>query len=404
MGGPTFNATVSGNGEPGVRGTSTGGFGVTGVSNSSLGVYGESIAGVGVAGYSFTDTGVVGQQGGTAPGAPHSAGVAGTSGDGYGVAGYSDIHTGVYGECITGRDVGGIGVHGVAPHVSLLDIGVKGEGLTGVQGEGQTGVFGVGSTGPGVAGASNGSPGVSGSSSGDNGVRGDFIGPFGSGVLGSGVLGVNMSREGFGVYGLSNAAHPLNLPTVGGRWGAAVFGQNTVNGLAGYFQGDVTVIGTLSKSGGGFMVDHPLDPANRCLSHSFVESPDMMNVYNGNVSTDDEGNAMVELPGYFEALNRDFRYQLTPIGEFAQAIVAEEVRDNRFRIKTDRPSVRVSWQITGIRQDAWAKAHRIEVDVEKPEDQRGRYLAPAEHDQPPTAGIFHMEEPSASEEIETDQD
>ena len=86
--------------------------------------------------------------------------------------------------------------------------------------------------------------------------------------------------------------------------------------------------------------------------HSFVESPpDMMNVYDGNVSTDADENASVELPGYFEALNRDFRYQLTVIGEFAQAVVAEEVRDNRFRMKTDKPNVRLSWQITGIRQD-----------------------------------------------------
>jgi hypothetical protein len=152
------------------------------------------------------------------------------------------------------------------------------------------------------------------------------------------------------------------------------------------------------------MIDHPLDPANRYLSHSFVESPDMMNVYNGNVSTDADGNATVELPDYFEALNRDFRYQLTPIGEFAQAIVAEEVRDNRFKIKTDKPNVLVSWQITGIRQDAWANAHRIEVDVEKSEDQRGKYLTPREHGQPAAAGIFHMEEPPASEETETDRD
>jgi hypothetical protein len=130
----------------------------------------------------------------------------------------------------------------------------------------------------------------------------------------------------------------------------------------------------------------------------------MMNMYNGNVSTDAEGNATVDLPSYFEALNRDFRYQLTPIGEFAQAIVAEEVKDNRFRIRTDKPNVRVSWQVTGIRQDAWANAHRIEVEVEKPEGQRGKYLSPEEYGQPKTAGIFHMEAPAASEETETDRD
>ena len=44
----------------------------------------------------------------------------------------------------------------------------------------------------------------------------------------------------------------------------------------------------LSKSIGTFKIDHPLDPANKYLSHSFVELPDMMNIYNGNVMTDAE--------------------------------------------------------------------------------------------------------------------
>ena len=81
--------------------------------------------------------------------------------------------------------------------------------------------------------------------------------------------------------------------------------------------------GTLTKGGGSFKIDHPLDPENKYLSHSFVESPDMMNVYNGNVDARTRtATATVELPAYFEALNRDFRYQLTVIGDFAQAIVA----------------------------------------------------------------------------------
>ena len=114
-----------------------------------------------------------------------------------------------------------------------------------------------------------------------------------------------------------------------------------------------------------FKIDHPLDPANKYLSHSFVESPDMMNIYNGNVVTDGNGDALVPLPEWFETLNRDFRYQLTVIGQFAQAIVANKVANNQFSIKTDKPNVEVSWQVTGIRQDAWANAHRIPVEEEK---------------------------------------
>ena len=129
--------------------------------------------------------------------------------------------------------------------------------------------------------------------------------------------------------------------------------------------------GNLSKGGGSFKIDHPLDPANKYLYHSFVESPDMMDVYNGIVTTDQHGLATIVLPDYFQTLNRDFRYQLTVLGQFAQAIVISEIRDNRFTIKTNKRSVRVSWQVTGIRQDAFANAHRIPVEVDKPLAEQG---------------------------------
>lgn len=80
------------------------------------------------------------------------------------------------------------------------------------------------------------------------------------------------------------------------------------------------------------------------------------------------------MPLYFEALNRNFRYQLTVIGQPAQAYVASKISGNAFVIRTDRPGVEVSWQVTGIRQDAWANAHRILNEEEKPEAERGRYL------------------------------
>jgi hypothetical protein len=119
--------------------------------------------------------------------------------------------------------------------------------------------------------------------------------------------------------------------------GTAVVGINYGSGgAARYFEGNVTVTGNLSKGGGSFKIDHPLDPANKYLYHSFVESPDMMNVYNGNVTTNQRGVAVITLPDYFEALNRDFRYQLTVIGQFAQAIVAKEISRNRFTIKTSK--------------------------------------------------------------------
>ncbi len=148
-------------------------------------------------------------------------------------------------------------------------------------------------------------------------------------------------------------------------------------GLAGYFNGDVDVTGTLSKGGGSFKIDHPLEPENKYLYHSFVESPDMMNVYNGNVTTDANGEAVVELPDYFDALNRDFRYQLTAIGAPGPYLyIAEKIANNRFRIAGGEPGMEVSWQVTGIRKDAFAEANRIQVEVDKPEKDRGKYLHP----------------------------
>ncbi len=158
--------------------------------------------------------------------------------------------------------------------------------------------------------------------------------------------------------------------------GAAVLGQSTGAAPAGQFNGNVNVTGTLTKGGGAFKIDHPLDPANKYLQHSFVESPDMMNVYNGNAMLDASGEAWVTLPQWFEALNRDFRYQLTSIGSQASPYVAVEVADNTFKIAGGTPNGKVSWQVTGIRQDAWANANRIVVEENKPASERGMFLHP----------------------------
>jgi len=175
----------------------------------------------------------------------------------------------------------------------------------------------------------------------------------------------------------------------------------TGDGFAGRFIGSVFISGNLSKGGGSFKIDHPLDPANKYLYHSFVESPDMMNVYNGNATTDADGEATVTLPDYLEALNRDFRYQLTVIGQFAQAIVASKVNGNRFTIKTDRPGVEVSWQVTGIRQDAYANKHRIPVEEDKPERERGYYLHPQVFDQPEEKSVEWARNPKMMRQIKS---
>jgi hypothetical protein len=189
---------------------------------------------------------------------------------------------------------------------------------------------------------------------------------------GTGVVGVASASGGFGLHGvaLSSGAHALIA--VGAT---AMFG-------------DVSVYGTLSKSAGSFKIDHPQDPENKYLYHSFVESPDMMNVYNGVATADAHGKATVELPKWFETLNRDFRYQLTPIGAGAPELhVSKEVEHNSFSIAEAKPNQKISWQLTGIRQDAWANDNRIPVEETKPKAERGTYLHPNGFGKPVSAGL-----------------
>ena len=237
-----------------------------------------------------------------------------------------------------------------------------------------------------ASGAAGTTAGIIGESASDSG-----IGVFGiaTGVSGTAVLGEGISvgseengvvgvahGGGSGVFGSNDHPNGIGVLAINGSGGDALFASAGMGGLAAFFDGDVHVSGNLSKSSGSFKIDHPLDPANKYLYHSFVESPDMMNIYNGTVTTDGQGNAVIHMPKWFEALNRDFRYQLTVIGQLAQAFVASEMVNNIFAIQTDKPNVKVSWQVTGIRQDAYANAHRIPVEQSKPEKERGFYLHP----------------------------
>ena len=223
---------------------------------------------------------------------------------------------------------------------------------------------------------------------GGTGVIGVAAGSAGAGVLGYatsstgttyGVQGQTDSTDGYGVFGIATAASGTNY---------SVYGySNSSSGYALYGVGNGAVTGSFSKAGGSFKIDHPLDPANKFLYHSFVESPDMKNVYDGVATLDSKGEATVTLPAWFEALNRDFRYQLTAIGSFSPVYVKSKVHANAFSIAGGNSGQEISWQLTGIRQDAWANAHRIPVEEEKPAADRGLYLHPTEHGQAAAKGI-----------------
>jgi hypothetical protein len=296
-------------------------------------------------------------------------------GHGYGVRGTSSRENG-FG--VFGRSERGTGLRGA---------GVKGENDNG------DGVFGISKGGVGVRAESNRNIGVSSFSHGSFGVFGfsdSSFGVFGfsatnSGVFGTGQVGVSgESTTGTGIYGHSGS------------------------GTAAFLEGNVEVTGTINKAAVRFKIDHPLDPANKYLCHSSVESPDMKNIYDGVVMLDNKGEAEIDLPDWFGILNKDFRYQLTAIGAPGPNLyIAEEISDttttinyssssnnnnnnSHFKIAGGASGMKVSWQVTGIRKDPWANANRIQVEEEKPDKERGYYLHPDLYGQPEERGISHL--------------
>jgi hypothetical protein len=217
-------------------------------------------------------------------------------------------------------------------------------------------------------------------------------GVFGSSLTSHGIVGKTLGEWSWisGVYGEASKVGANGVTGWNTADGVGVYGYSET-GYAGYFNGPVTVTGFLTKSGGGFKIDHPLDPANKYLNHSFVESPDMKNIYDGVVNLDADGAAWVELPEWFEALNKDFRYQLTPIGAPGSNLyIAQEIENKRFRIAGGDPGLKVSWQVTGSRHDAFAEEHPIVVEEEKPLEEQGTYLHPEEQGKPQTEGLDYQ--------------
>ena len=193
--------------------------------------------------------------------------------------------------------------------------------------------------------------------------------------------------------------------------GQIVFQSRASHGLSNNLVVDgsgVHVPGALDAAETGLRIDHPADPANKYLVLSSVQSSEMMNIFTGNVVTDELGLATVKLPDWFEAENTDFRYQLTVIGQFAQAIIKDKIANGQFRIITNTSHVEVSWQITAVRQDPYAKAHPLVVEQQKAVGERGNYVHPElygqpidkqigghAHDQPASAVNKHFDMPPA---------
>ena len=142
--------------------------------------------------------------------------------------------------------------------------------------------------------------------------------------------------------------------------------------------GVVNCVGEFTAGTKTFQIDHPLDPENKYLFHGCIESDEMRNMYYGQ-ATLVAGKAAIQLPAWFHALNgtdkKEFNYQLTPIGANGNLYISKETENGIFEISGDL-DIKVSWILSAIRHDTFAESHRLVVEVEKEQENKGKTIHP----------------------------
>jgi len=375
------------------------GFGIVGSSNSSSGVgaYGEGeFFGGYFVNYGYNSN-VSGLKGVFLTDIDEVSGVYGS---------YGDQSSGIFSSH-------GFGVHGVS--FSTKGIGVVGEDTLGgntseskgMQGSGALyGVHGIAvATGP------VGSAGVFGQNKRTNG---------GCGVIGegfNGVYGYSTINTGYGLYGEGGdlAQDTNQAPSETNQWGTGVIGQALIgvwgkssdpNNGAGiwsadniyanwnvYSGGNINAGGNLTAAGvKSFKIDHPLYPENKYLYHFAIESNEVLNMYRGNVNLDKNGEAVITLPAYFDEININFSYNLSPIGAPAPNLyIKEKIKGNKFIIAGGNPNQEISWTVYAERNDKYLRAHpEIKIsERDKAINEKGKYLSPELFGKPIESGILY---------------
>lgn len=283
-----------------------------------------------------------------------------------------------YGGRFISYSLGGIGVSAVACATAGATYGIEGISYS--------------STGVGVLGS------VSAAEGDTYGVHGRSFSTSGRGVYGEawastgytrGVYGSTESTDGTGVYGGAYASTGINYGVRGCTY--------SNSGYAGYFTGDLHVTGTLSKGGGSFLIDHPLDPENKLLRHNFVESPENLLIYRGKAECDGNGEAIVQLPDYFTSLVKEDEatIYLTPKGRpFLTG--AEWNTDQRSMTIYGDAGREVFWAVFVDRDDPVIRKRARPVEEDKGPDNkycdRGKLLYPEAYGYPETMGRDYREE------------
>lgn len=427
--------------------TNANGVGVVGVNTSTgVGVYGETAGAVGAGLFGVANVANGAGSYGTSNGANGIGAIGNSSGNlGSGLFGQATgtNGTGVYGFA---NNTGGDGVIGEATQAGRFGVWGFNNNATGIGVFGTTtgaNAFGVRgqstTTATGILGTNTGTGnGVWGENSGTGvGVRGQStstgIGVFGfNNGAGNGILGNNTGTgrgvegqsalTGIGVFGL-NSGTGVGVQGQSVTSGIGVIGFNTGAGVGVQGQNSSTgtavvgintsltgngVVGETALGSAGFAVfangdmgasgikpfyiDHPTEPATKYLRHFALESNEVLNVYRGNVILDVNGEAIVTLPNYFEAINTNFSYNLTSIGSKSEVFIKEEIQNNKFKIAGGLPNQKISWQVYAERNDAYLQQfpEKRAVEINKDANDSGKYLMPALFNQPKEKGIHHQ--------------
>ena len=211
-----------------------------------------------------------------------------------------------------------------------------------------------------------------------------------------GVLGQTAQPAGSGVYGLNTAADDgvNDIAGVTGNGGFAGVVGNSDPGNYGVasLTSILALVDLASVGTKTFIIDHPLDPANKYLKHFAMESNEVLNVYRGNVVLNSEGKAIVTMPDYFDGININFSYNLTAVGAPAPGIyVSKEMANGTFEISGGVAGGKISWQVTAERNDLYMQRYPESKNAEpsKPANRHGRYLRPELYGQPDSQRLFN---------------
>jgi len=265
---------------------------------------------------------------------------------------------------------------------------------------GYHGVYGNGSnssSGVGVVGVGNNGNTYHTNSDGSGGAFTGYHGSFSYATEssdGTGVIGVGNNGSYYLSSNGSGGAFTGNLIGMAG-WstgsnGYGVYGRAMNGGYGLFASGDFAATG--SKS---FIIDDPLDPANKMLKHYCIESPEVLNMYRGNTILNEEGESVVSLPDYFTLININFSYNLTAIGKPAPEIYIKKEIDTKgkFTIGGGKPGQKISWVVYAERNDRYMQHYpeskKVVVDKKL---NRGKYLQPELYNQPASKGIFSIKD------------